>query len=276
MIKLLLPFFLFAALEAKTVDAVAVIVEDEPITLYDISSEMKTAHIGKKEAVDILIRKKLEEKEIKRRGIGVTEDEIFDEIRRLAEANHMSISQFYDAVRESNGLSSSQLKEKIKQRLLSQKLYQSIAMTKMKEPDEREIEEYFKLHKEEFLHPAFYDVIIYTAPNKELLMQKLDNPMFYSTKIRKTKQRLAYEQLPPALAKILDATKEGSFTQIVPDGKGGFMSFYIEKRGPVQETNINKLRPVIVNVIMNQKRKEILDDYFAKLKDSADIKILRD
>ena len=276
MLKLLLPLFLFTALQAKMVDAIAVIVEEEPITLYDITQEMQLAHVGKKQAIDILIRKKLEEQQIKKRGISVSEDEVYDEIRRLAEANHMSISQFYDAVRESNGLSSSQLKEKINERLLAQKLYQSIAMSKMNEPDEKEIEEYFKLHKEEFVHPAFYDVIIYTAPNKEFLLQKLANPMFFSAEIKQIQQRIAYEKLPPALATVLDSTKEGAFTQIVPDGKGGFMTFYIEKRGPTQEVDIQKLRPLIVNAIMNQKRKEILDDYFAKLKDSADIKTLRD
>lgn len=276
MLKLLLPLLFVFSLQAKMVDAVAVIVEGEPITLYDITQEMQLAHVSKKEAIDILIRKKLEALEIKKRGISVSEDEVYDEIRRLAEANHMTISQFYDAVRESNGLSSSQLKEKIKERLLAQKLYQSIAMSKMSEPDEREIEEYFKLHKEEFVHPAFYDVIIYSAPSKELLTQKLNNPMFYSDQIKQSKQRIAYEQLPPALAKLLDSTKEGAFTQIVPDGKGGYMTFYIEKRGPQGEADITKLRPLIVNAIMNQKRKEILDDYFAKLKDSADIKILRD
>ena len=276
MLKLLLPLFLLTALQAKMVDAVAVVVEDEPITLYDITQVMQTAHVGKKEAIEILIRKKLEEKEIKKRGISVSEDEVYDEIRRLAAANHMTISQFYDAVRDSNGLSSSQLKKKIKERLLSQKLYQSIAMAKMSEPDEREIEEYFKLHKEEFVHPAFYDVIIYAAPSKELLMKKLSNPMFYSEKIKQTQQRIPYEKLPPALARLLDATKEGAFTQIVPNGKGGFMNFYIERRGPTEDADMQKLRPLIVNAIMNHKRSEILDDYFAKLKDSADIKILRD
>ena len=276
MIKLLLPLFLFAALQAKMVDAIAVIVEEEPITLYDITQEMQLSHVSKKQAIDILIRKKLEAQQIKKRGIRVSEDEVYDEIRRLASANHLTISQFYDAVRESNGLSSSQLKEKIKERLLAQKLYQSIAMSKMSEPDEREIEEYFKLHKEEFVHPSFYDVTIYTAPSKELLMQKLSNPMFYSQEITQTQQRIAYEKLPAALRRIFDATKEGTFTQIVPNGKGAFMTFYIERRGAVEDADINTLRPLIVNAIMNQKRKEILDDYFAKLKDSADIKILRD
>ncbi len=276
MLKIVLPLFLLTVLQAKMVDAVAIVVEDEPITLYDITQEMKSAHVNKKDAIDILIRKKLEAKEIKKRGIGVSEDEVYDEIRRLAAANNMTISQFYDAVRDSNGLSSSELKKKIKERLLSQKLYQSIAMSKMREPDENEIKEYFNLHKEEFLHPAFYDVIIYAAPNKELLMKKLSNPMFYSGQIKESRQRLSTEKLPPALAKLLDATKEGTFTQIVPNSKGGFMSFYVERRGANRDVDIRKLRPVIINAIMSQKRKEILDDYFAKLKDSADIKVLRD
>ncbi|SFV59979.1 hypothetical protein MNB_SM-7-686 [hydrothermal vent metagenome] len=276
MLKLLLSLLFIITLEAKMVDAIAIIVEDEPITLYDITKEMQLAHLTKKEAIDILIRKKLEELQIKKRGLSVSEDEVYDEIRRLASANHLTISQFYDAVRESNGLSSSQLKEKIKERLLSQKLYQSIAMSKMSEPDQQEIEEYFKLHKEEFVHPSFYDVTIYTAPNKELLVQKLNTPMFYSQEIHQESQRVAYDKLPPALAKILDATKEGAFTQILPDGKGGFMSFYIEKRGSPASANLQQFRPQIINAIMTKKRNEILDDYFAKLKDSADIKILRE
>ena len=275
MFKLLAPFLFAMLLHAETIDAVAVVVENEPITLYDIQQEMHRANIDKKRAVEILIRKKLEQKEIEKRAINVSEEEVYEEIRRLAAANHLTISQFYDAVRESNGLSSSQLKEKIREQLLLRKLYRSIAMSKMSEPDESELREYFELHKKEFVHPAFYDVVIYTAPDEKLLAKKLNNPMFYSPNIEQTRKRLAYDQLPPALAKILDSTDEGSFTRILPDGKGAFMSFYIEKRGPYEAADFNRLRPLVVNAVMSEKRKEILDDYFTKLKDSADIKYLR-
>ena len=276
MIRYIFIFIFFISfLHAKMIDAVAVRVGDDVITLHDITDEMRTSHVSKKQAIDILIRKKLEEAEIKKRGISVGVDEVYDEIRRLAASNHMSISQFYDVVRESNGLNSTQLKEKIKERLLSQKLYQSIAMSKMKEPSDSELQEYFKLHKNELTHPLFFDVVIYSAPTSDLLEKKLENPMFYSALISKKDQRIPYDKLSPPLAKLLNATKEGAFTQIIPNGKNGYMSFYLQKRGPQEEVKFDDVKPYIVNAVMNQKRAEILDDYFAKLKDSMDVKVLR-
>lgn len=273
---LILFLFLATFSYAKMVDAVAVVIGDDIVTLYDITKEMQTAHLSKKQALDTLIRKKLEEIEIKKRDIGVSEDEVYDEIRRLAAANKMSIAQFYDVVRESNGLDSSQLKEKIKARLLAQKLYQSIAMSKMKEPSENEIKEYFKLHKSEFVHPAFFDVTIYTAPSQDLLLKKTHNPMFYSVYIKQDTQRIAYERLSPSLAKLLDNTKEGSFSQIIPDGRGGYMTFYLQKRGEENRVDFEKIKPLVTASLMNKKQREILDDYFAKLRNRIDIKILRD
>ena len=75
MFKLLLPLLLFLGVHAEMVDGVAVVVEDAPITLYDIQKEMRTTRVDKKTAIDILIRKKLEEQQIKKRGLRVSEDE---------------------------------------------------------------------------------------------------------------------------------------------------------------------------------------------------------
>jgi len=274
--NLILLCFMFVLLEAKMVDAVAVVVEDEIITLYDITKEMQSAHLSKQEAIDVLIRQKLEANEIKKRSISVSEDEVYDEIRRLASANNMTISQFYDAVLESNALNSTELKEKIRQRLLSQKLYQSIAMSKMSEPSENDIKQYFQLHKSEFMQPSFVDVIVYISAKKELLEQKMTNPMFFSDEISKQQQRLDLQKINPQLASILLKTPEGSFTQILPNSKDSYMVFYLQKKGKSADVKLEDVRMRIVNAIMAQRRAQILDDYFEKLKDSADIKILRD
>jgi len=274
--KILFLCLFVLSLSAQIVDGISVIVEDKIITLYDIKQEMQLAHLSKKEAIDVLIRKKLEEIEIKKRGITVTQDEVFAEIRRLAEANHMSLNQFYDLVREKNALTSQELQQKIKERLLSQKLYQSIAMAKLSEPSQTEIEEYYKLHKEEFSKPSFIDVTIYSANNQALLEQKRQNPMFYSPQIMQQEQRIDTARVNPQLVALLMQTKEGHFTQVVPNGQGGFLLFYVQKMGPSQEGSFENFIPQIKNAIMTQKRAEILDDYFAKLKDSADIKIIRE
>lgn len=275
----MIKFFLFLAfaflLEAKTIDAVAVVIGDDIITLYDIKEEMSLSHVTKKQAVDILIRKKLEAQEIKKRDITVSDDEVYDEIRKLASANHLSISQFYDAVRESNGLSSSELKEKIKERLLSQKLYQAIAVSKLSEPTQSEIEEYYKLHKNEFNKIPFFDVIIYTSPNQELLKRKIQNPMFFSPSVKEEKQRISSSNISPQLYNVLAKTKKYHFTPILPQNQNTFMTFYIENKPNPAKSNIEDIKPQISNAIMNDKRKAILDDYFAKLKDNTEIKFVK-
>jgi len=272
-ILLLVLFALF--LDAKVYDGIAVVVKDEAITLEDIKKEMKISHVDVKTATDTLIRQKLEAAEIKERKIVVSSSEVYDDIKKIASRNNMSISDLYDAVREANGLSSTQFKEKIRQKLLSQKLYSSIAYASIDEPSQEEIEEYFELHKEEFNHPASFFVVIYDAKNRELLEKKVNNPMFLSPQIAMNEQELPYDRISPELAALLSKTQLHTFTPIVPNGKGGFMSFYLKSLKSTKEDGIESVKNQIINAIMAQKREVILSDYFARLRDNADINIIR-
>ncbi len=277
MLRILLLFTLFfLQLQAKMIDAIAVKVGDEIITTYEIQKEAQIAHMNFIQARDILIRKKLEKLEIQKRHITVSEDEIYSEIRRIAASNHMTISQFYDAIRQSNGLNSTQLKEKIKERLLSQKLYQSIAISKMEQPSDEEIKEYYDLHKKQFSQPSFFDVIIYSAKNKALLEKKIQNPMFFSPQIQQQIQRIQPQLLNPQIKQLLFKTPEGHFTPIIPNAQNSYMVIYIQKIGETsQPKDFKMIKPQIINTMMNEKRIEILDDYFAKLQNNTDVKILR-
>ena len=275
MYKIILALLLVSAVEAKVYDGVAVVVQDKAITLLDIKKEMQTDRVSAKKAMDILIRKKLEALEIKKRNISVDSSEVYDDIKKMAARNHMSISEFYDAVREANGLTSEELKAKIKQKLLAQKLYSAIAMSSMNEPSEEEIKDYYELHKNDFKHPASFTVVIYDAKDKNLLQEKADNPMFYSPQIASHEQVLPYGRISPELASLLSRTKVGTFTPVVPNGKGGFMTFYIKSVESAKEAGLEALRPQIINAIMGEKREAVLSDYFARLRDSADINIIR-
>lgn len=267
---------LFASfLEAKVYDGVAVVVKNEAITMEDIKEEMKTSNVDVQKATDILIRQKLEAAEIKERKIVVSSSEVYDDIKKMASRNNMSISDFYDAVREANGLSSTQLKEKIKQKLQSQKLYSAIAYASIDEPSEEEISEYYQLHKENYAHPASFTVVIYDAASKELLQEKVDNPMFYSPEIATNEQVLPYDRISPELASLLSRTEVHTFTPIVPNGKGGFMSFYIKSVESAKEGGLESVKNQIINSIMADKREVVLNDYFTRLRDNADINIIR-
>jgi uncharacterized protein YqeY len=262
-------------LNAEIYDGVAVVVKDKAITLLDIKKEMIASNLDAKRASDILIRKKLEEIEVQERKINVSSSEVYDDIKKMAARNGMSISEFYDAVRESNGLSSSELKEKVKEKILSQKLYGAIAYSSIAEPSDSEIKEYYELHKDQYKHPSSFTVIIYDSKDKSRLQEKIDNLMFYAPDISTNEQTLPYDRIPPELASLLEKTALKQFTPIVPNGKGGFMSFYIKSIQEPKNISLDDVKSQVVNAIMAQKREQVLGDYFAKLRHNTDINVIR-
>jgi len=275
MLKMFLLSLLAVVLSAEVYDGVAVVVKNKAITLYEIKKEMQVSKIDAQKASDILIRQKLEEVEIDERKIRVNSSEVYDDIKKTAARNNMNISDFYEAVRNSSGLSSTELKEKIKQKLLSQKLYAAIAYSSISEPTDEEVAEYFELHKDSYKHPAAFNVIIYQSKEKERLQEKIDNPMFYSPDIQTNEQILPYERISPELASLLERTSISHFTAVIPDGKGGYMSFYLKGMESAKEGGLESVRGQIMNSIMADKREQVLGDYFARLRHNADIKIIR-
>jgi len=275
MYKLLLVLLLSASVNAEVYDGVAIVVKDKAITLLDIENEMKVSHLDAEKAADTLIRKKLEALEIEERKITVASGEVYDDIKKMASRNNMSISDFYDAVRESNGMTSTQLKAKTKEKLLSQKLYSAIAYSSISEPTETEIEEYFEIHKDNYKHPAAFTVIIYDSKDKDRLQEKVDNPMFYSPEIVTNEQTLPYDRISPELATLLERTELNHFTAVIPNGKGGFMSFYMKEIESAKEGGLESVRNQLLNSIMAEKREQVLGDYFARLRHNADINVIR-
>jgi parvulin-like peptidyl-prolyl isomerase len=275
MYKIFLTIMLISTLNAEIIDGVAVVVKGSAITLYDIKKEMQTSKVDAKSATDILIRKTLEKQEIKERKISISSGEVYDDIKKTAKRNKLSVDEFYEAVRNSSGLTSQELKEKIKEKLLSQKLYSAIAYSEISEPTEDEIEAYFKTHKSDFAHPSGFKVVIYQSKSKQRLQEKIDNPMFYSPEISSNEQDLPYDRISPELASLLERTALNTFTSVVPDGKEGYMSFYVKEIKSAKETGLESARSQIMNMIAAEQREQVLGDYFARLRHNADIKMIR-
>ncbi len=275
MYKYLLFLLTSSLLLANVYNGVAIVVKNSAITLLDIKKEMKDSKVDEKTASDMLIRKKLEDYEIKERKITVSSAEVFADIKTMAAKNNLSVSAFYDAIRESNGMSSQAIKEKMKQKLLSQKLYSAIAYSSVSEPSMKEVEDYFQIHKSEFTHPASFDVTFYNAKDKGILQAKINNPMFYSKEIVSMDKKLNFEEITPQLASLLENTPQNTFTQIVPNGEGGFMSIYINEIATEKEASIESAKDQIMNQIVSQKREQVLSEYFARLRYNADINIIR-
>ena len=273
--KFLLLILFFVTLHAKTVDGIAIMVKDQPITLYDITNAMQENNIPQEQAVELLERQKLEEIEIAERHITASKQEVFEDIQRMAEQNKMSVIELYSAIQSSQGLSERKLKKKIKEKILNQKLYNAIAFSHLEQPNDEEVEEYYQLHQKEFTKPSSFTVLIYQCPDKNLLQEKVDNPMFYSPQVTSQEQTFEAAKMNPRLAELLDGTPVNSFTQVIPAPQGGFMSFYIKEKGASGTPDLDAIRPQISNALMGQKRETILKDYFDRQRLNADIKVIR-
>ncbi|SFV75892.1 hypothetical protein MNB_SM-3-822 [hydrothermal vent metagenome] len=273
--KILIGFLFVVSANATIFDGVAIVVEDKPITTYDIKKLMQVSGFNEKKASEILIRQALEQKEMKKRSISVDESEVYEAVRNIALRNNMSVETFYSAIETGQGISRETFKQKIKEQLLHQKLFQAIASSAIQEPSKEELKEYYELHKKRFEHPKSFDVIIYRATNRVQLFQKMQNPMLYLPQIQMKEQVLSYEKIAPELLNILEKTPQNSFTPILPDGRNGYMSFYIKEKKTDQKTTFADVEDEVKNVFLTHKREAVLSDYFARLKNNADIKFIR-
>ncbi len=273
--SLILSSLLFTFALSAPIGGVAVLVKNSPITLYEITQEMKQSGMDATKSADALIRKKLEQLEAQEKKITVTPTEVKEEMERMAKQNNLTIDQFLDAMKTARGISESDLKAKIEESVRGQKLYSSIAFSKIAQPTPSEEADYYQLHLDEFSHPDRYDVTTYIANTAETLQTKIDDPMRNVPNIATKDENIPAKNINPQLAQLLDKIEVGKFGPILPNGKNSFMSFYMRDKQNLVTENLDSIRPQIANTIMGEKRNQVLNDYFTRLRLSADIKILR-
>ncbi|MGA9045490.1 peptidylprolyl isomerase [Sulfuricurvum sp.] len=267
----LLATFLWSA----PIGGVAVLVKNSPITLYEVSQEMKQSGTNATQSTDTLIRKKLEQLEAEEKKITVTSTEINEELNRMASQNNLTMEQFLNAMQNVRGLSEKDLKAKVEETIKGQKLYSAIAFSKMGQPTAEEEAEYYQLHLDEFSRPESFDVTTYFSASQETLAAQISDPMRHMEAIQTKEENIPFGKINPQLAQILNKTPNGSFSPILPNGKNGFMSFYMRDKQNIITESLDSVRPQIANAIIGDKRNQVLNDYFTKLRLSADIKILR-
>lgn len=273
--SLLLSSLLLTTLWSAPIGGVAIMVKNSPITLYEVQQEMKQSKTTAQQSADTLIRKKLEQLEASEKKINVTSAEIQEEMERMAKQNNLTMEQFLDAMQNARGIDQSELKEKIKESLTGQKLYSTIAFSKMAQPTAAEEAEYYQLHLDEFSKPERYDVTTYIAASSETLQAKINDPMRNVENVSSKDESIPSKAINPQLAQILNKIEVGKFGPIIPNGKNGFMSFYMKDKPNLITESLDSVRPQISNAIMGEKRNQVLNDYFTRLRLSADIKVLR-
>jgi hypothetical protein len=273
--SLILSSLLFTFALSAPIGGVAILVKNSPITLYEVTQEMKQSGTDTTKSADALIRKKLEQLEAQEKKIIVTSLEVKEEMQRMAKQNNLTVEQFLNAMKSARNLGESDLKAKIEESLRGQKLYNSIAMSKMAQPTPTEEADYYQLHLDEFSHPDSYDVTMYVANSAETLQAKIEDPMRNVPNISTKDEKIPAKNINPQLAQILNKIEVGNFGPVLPNGKDSFMTFYMKDKQNLVTEPLDTVRPPIANIIMGEKRNQVLNDYFTRLRLSADIKVIR-
>ena len=269
--KILIASLVFLSLNAKTVDKIVAVVNNNPITSYDVQTLENQLHVDKNQALNMLIDKKLIQNEIEKRGISVDDYEIDDAMRKIAKRNNMSLFEFQNILTQKGELQ--KFKKKLKENLLKQKLFAEIVNAKLKITPQ-DIKKYYQTHKEEFAVFQNIQVVKYSSNNPEILKKLSNNPYFNSPNLNVSTKTYSYNELPLDKVYLFKNTKVGQFTPVVNEGLNYVRYFISDKKGKVY-LPFDKIQNVIAQQLATQKRNEILKEYFDRIKNRADIQIYK-
>ncbi|WP_331774852.1 peptidyl-prolyl cis-trans isomerase [Sulfurospirillum sp. 1612] len=258
---------------AGLVDAISVIVNNQPITLYEVYKYAHQFKVSTRDSLDLLIRKKLEEAQIKKLGITVSDFEINAYVKNLATKNGVSEFQFYEMLRSKN-IDEADYKNDLRKKLEQEKLYKRIIHTKAIKISMKDLQDYYAKNKSQFVTTDSFDVVAYTSAHNASLEAIQKNPMQNLQDVTAKDLTFKSGTMDSKLEGLLNATKTNAFTQVFQTGNT-YTMFYVKAKHGVKPVPFDEAKNYIYSVLSSQQDKATINDYFDKLKSVATIKVLR-
>ena len=257
---------------AQMINGIAAIVENEPITLYEVYSLKEQLRASEQDALNLLIRDRLEDAQIKNLNISVTPFELNDRIEAIAKQNGMTNSQFRSSI-QAQGMDFLEFKNNIEKKMLQEKLYKSILAEAGKNVNEQKAKMYFDANPDKFKVFSTAKVVLYRAKNPEELEAQKTSPSLLSS-VQTQELSLDYQSIDPRLAAIISGTNNGEFTQIL-QGADSFDMFYVKEKIGSYTPSFADVKDNVINELYQGEQEKLMADYFDKLRAKAKIQILR-
>lgn len=274
MFKIFIAIFFTSSLAiAQLVNAIALIVNDKAITLYDIEYTSKINNIDKNSAVSLLIDNILYEQLVKKHNIQADIFDVNNYIEKLANQNRMDVYTFKSLIKQKYP-DYSKFEEEIKKTIIKDKLLKKIIKGNINIASENDIKLYYEKNKEKFTSAKNFYVTKYTSKSKKSLLEVAKNPLILNNNVQKEDIILQSEQLSPQLKYLLNGTSPNKFTPIFTANKEFNLLYIIKKEGLII-SNYEDVKQKVFNDIMALREKKYLKDFFEKEKLTADIKIIR-
>ncbi len=263
----------FTISNAQMIDALALTVNDEPITINDINEKMSETNLRKADAVSLLIDEILYNQELDKQGISVDIFEVNNYLEKIAASNGMDLYTFKSILRQKNK-NFEEFEAQTKKELLKRKLADKLVRGNITIATEEDLKIYYENNQNMFTTAAMIDVTQYASKNKRALIAISQNPMAIFQEVVKKDFILEQDKLNPQLKFLLNDTKNGSFTPVFTADRN-FVMFYVKNKSGVTTLKFDEVKDKIFTTLMNEREQKFLKEYFEKLKLTADIKVIR-
>lgn len=259
----------------KIIDAIAIKVNGDPITLYQIKNAEEKFKLNKQKAIDKLIAEKIKIQEIKRLNIHIDEARIEQEIDNIAKHNGLDHDSFLSALIQ-QGINFNQYRDQLKEQIQTQELLRSILLSDINTTGETQMRNYYNKHEKEFNMPKEVEVIRYVSKNTQALQKAVSNPMMKVAEVEKGEEKISIDTLNPQIAQIFVQGDKNTFTPILNAGDGNFVSFYIKDKIGQVHIPFEQAKNFIAQKLAEENQDRILEEYFEKIRVKAKISFIRD
>lgn len=259
---------------AGLVNAISVTVNNEPITLYEIHKESNLKNISLREALDALVQQRLEDSQIKRLGITTNAFEVQSRMENIAAQNNVSVAEM-KAFLKSRGMDMKEYEQELERSIKQEKLYQRIFANAIAPVDTAEVRRYYDANPGEFMQPMRFEVVRYEGPSQQALERVIASPMSVVSGVTTKEEVLGINTLDARTHYYLSQTPQGSFTPIATTPQGGAIMYLVRQKSDYTQVSFERVEAAIENFLEEKRRQEAIENYFEKLKASADIVVLR-
>lgn len=272
--KLLFAFVLSASVaSAGLIDAIALVVNDDPITLFDIEKRKAEGNLTKEQAVSNLVDEALFSQLVRKNNITADIFDVNNYLEKLAASNGMDLYTFKSIIKQKYQ-DYDKYEEQTKQLIIKQKLTEKLVRGNLKLANEEDLKIYYENNSSKFTMATRVKALQYASKNKADLNRVRTNPMANIPGVSKSPVDLDQTNLNSQLRFIINETAINQFTPVFTANKQ-FVTLMILQKENQSTIKFEDVRDRIFNIVMQDREKKYLKDYFEKAKLSADIKVIR-
>jgi peptidyl-prolyl cis-trans isomerase SurA len=304
------------AKSAEIVDRIVAVVNDDVITLTELNDSLKPytekiRSLGypsekekellfkvREDMLDRLINEKIEDQEIKRSKVEISEDQIDKTIERIKQTNYLTDEQLRAALAK-EGMNMKAYREKIKgqilrERLVTLKVKSKIVITK------EDIKAYYEKHIKEYggkqkyhLRNIIMQVPLFSSSEKKLEIKAKMDEILEKLKAGESFKALAakysespaasdggnlgnfeFDSLSPQLQNAIGKLKPGEFTPVL-DTDQGYQIFFIEDISSAKGKTLEEVTPEIQGKLYNESIDKKYQAWIGDLRKQSVIKIIQ-